>query len=165
MKFLFVFTIALIAVSFAGSAVAQQGPYGGSELPTGVLLATVGGSATGLSKTPSVDASQLEICGKLAQAGGTVSVSFEFGTPFSTSVGPDGSFCVRPSVVPSPGVHTLFFNGQQVGRFSVGSLVPAAPKTGSSHTASANKELWILGMTTVAAVCASLGFLALKRRS
>lgn len=147
------------------AAFAQTGPYGGESLPAGVLGANIGGSDIGLSTSPTLKTNQFNICGKLAQGGGTVAVSFETGESFAAQVAADGSFCVKPPSAPASGSHVLFFNGKQVGQFSV-AAAPGAPATGAgSASGSSIPQQAFVALAGVIFLLLGSGVLFARRRS
>lgn len=163
MKRLATLFVVILLSTLGGSSVLAQSPYGGTDLPAGVLSITVGGNPAGLSMTTVVGQSQFQVCGKLEQVGGTAQVSLDGVVLANAPVASDGAFCAQVTAPSATGVHALFVNGKQVGRVSIGA--PNAPNTGSGVLAKSDLTSQLVASSlAILMIIGGAGLIVIRRR-
>lgn len=154
--------ISLVIGTAGFTLVSAQSPYGGDNLPSGVLSLTIGGNRVDLVTSPTVGSCTPTVAGKVIDGFGSVSVTVSGGSAQSVTPAADGSFQFTVQTCLQAGNHDIFINGMKAGTFKVAS-VPAPPATGSGLFSAADSS-WVFVGILVVSVFAIAGFQQLRTR-
>lgn len=149
----------------AATTVIAQGPYGGENLPAGVLSLTVAGQKLSLVDRPSTSDRQPVIAGTVDKpAGSTIVLGVASQSPINATVaiGAGGAFSARVAQPLSLGQHEVFIDGADAGTFDVTGTPPAPPAVGSGSASGADAGMWLFWVAFFGAISALI--LAAARR-